>query len=445
MSDSIIQVENLGKRYRIGKAEAPYKTIREAIVDAAATPFRNLAARFGGSRNGNEERVGVDTIWALKGVSFEVEQGEVVGVIGRNGSGKSTLLKILSRITEPTEGEVRLRGRVASLLEVGTGFHPELTGRENIYLNGAILGMKKREIERRFGAIVSFAEIQKFLDTPVKRYSSGMFVRLAFAVAAHLEPEILVVDEVLSVGDMSFQRKCLGKMREVATGGRTVFFVSHNLKAVEALCNRAILLDGGALRRDGKPTAVIEAYRASMDEESKPENAAFVYEKRQSMEGQILAVRVLNSAGSLCLRHGVLDPIRVEMDFELHRDFPTLILFVEVWTQENIRALVSQDSDWDNYIGETMQDQFPRSAGRYHASFEIPTPLLNHGTYELELALTVGPERIDTRRGIYVEIKDELSFLSYVTKSNRGGVIAVPIPWQVERTEQVRNPEGWSQ
>jgi len=435
---SAIRVSGLGKQYVLGGAESGNESFREMLTGALSAPFRRLKRLQGEGADG-------DSFWALKEVNFQIKPGEVVGIIGRNGAGKSTLLKILSRITDPTEGRIEMRGRVSSLLEVGTGFHPELTGRENIFLNGAILGMSRREILDKFDAIVEFAEVEKFLDTPVKRYSSGMFVRLAFAVAAHLEPEILVVDEVLSVGDMSFQRKCLGKMREVATGGRTVFFVSHNLKAVEALCNRAILLDGGALRRDGKPTAVIEAYRASMDEESKPENAAFVYEKRQSMEGQILAVRVLNSAGSLCLRHGVLDPIRVEMDFELHRDFPTLILFVEVWTQENIRALVSQDSDWDNYIGETMQDQFPRSAGRYHASFEIPTPLLNHGTYELELALTVGPERIDTRRGIYVEIKDELSFLSYVTKSNRGGVIAVPIPWQVERTEQVRNPEGWSQ
>src|SRR5262245_12141023 len=223
----IIRVENLSKQYRIGARQTPYLTLRESIINAARSPLNWFR------RNGHPED---NTIWALKDVNFEVKPGEVVGVIGRNGAGKSTLLKILSRITEPTTGQVDLYGRVGSLLEVGTGFHVELSGRENIYLNGAILGMKRNEIDHRFDEIVAFAEIEKFIDTPVKHYSSGMYMRLAFAVAAHLEPEVLLVDEVLAVGDSSFQKKCLGKMQEVGQAGRTIFFVSHNMAAIQNLC-----------------------------------------------------------------------------------------------------------------------------------------------------------------------------------------------------------------
>ena len=258
-SDTIISVENLGKRYPLrhkGNRE-PYVALRDVIARQAVAPFKAIrekmrirTGRNGSDHNGStypSSNGSVENFWALKGVSFEIKQGDVVGIIGRNGAGKSTLLKILSRITEPTEGRIRIKGRVASLLEVGTGFHPELTGRENIYLNGAILGMSRAEIKAKFDEIVAFSEVEKFLDTPVKRYSSGMYVRLAFAVAAHLEPEILIVDEVLAVGDAEFQKKCLGKMHDVATGGRTVLFVSHNMQAVRNLCQRAMLLSQGQL------------------------------------------------------------------------------------------------------------------------------------------------------------------------------------------------------
>ena len=257
MSKPIITVRNLGKSYRIGLKAEKYPTFRDALVGAVKAPLRRIQKL---REHGN----GADTFWALKDVSFEVQRGEVVGIIGRNGAGKSTLLKILSRITEPTEGEARLRGRVASLLEVGTGFHPELTGRENIYLNGAILGMKKAEIDRKFDEIVAFSEVEKFLDTPVKRYSSGMYVRLAFAVAAHLEPEILIVDEVLAVGDAQFQKKCLGKMQEVAKGeGRTVLFVSHNMAAIQSLCHRVILLEKGLIAFVGDNCEGVALYLTS--------------------------------------------------------------------------------------------------------------------------------------------------------------------------------------
>src|SRR5260370_25035928 len=254
----IIKVENLSKQYRIGARKESYATLRDTIAGAVRAPFNALG------RNG---RSGKTSIWALKYVNFEVVPGEVVGIIGRNGAGKSTLLKILSQITEPTTGQVEVYGRIASLLEVGTGFHPELSGRENIFLNGAILGMRRAEIAHKFDEIVAFAETEKFIDTPVKRYSSGMLVRLAFAVAAHLEPEILLVDEVLAVGDVAFQKKCLGKRNDVASKGRTVLFVSHNTAAVQKLCQRAVWLESGKVKEDAAASAVLENYLHEMQDD----------------------------------------------------------------------------------------------------------------------------------------------------------------------------------
>jgi lipopolysaccharide transport system ATP-binding protein len=254
--EPIIKVENLSKQYRIGRRQAPYETLRDNIMGALYAPLQRLRSAFQRSNDHN-------VIWALKDISFEVSPGEVVGIIGRNGAGKSTLLKVLSRVTEPTAGCVEIYGRVGSLLEVGTGFHPELTGRENIYLNGAILGMKKREIENKFDEIVTFAEVEKFIDTPVKHYSSGMYLRLAFAVAAHLDPEILLVDEVLAVGDAAFQKKCLGKMGDVAKEGRTVLFVSHNMAAIESFCDRCLLFVRGRLESAGNPSNVVAQYLTS--------------------------------------------------------------------------------------------------------------------------------------------------------------------------------------
>jgi len=256
VSDIAISVENLGKKYHISGRQERYNRLTETVMDTLSAPIRRL-------RNLGKPAPPEEIIWALKDVSFEVKRGEVLGIIGRNGAGKTTLLKILSRITEPTEGRAEIHGRVGSLLEVGTGFHSELTGRENVYLNGAILGMKRTEIDRKFDEIVAFSEIERFLDTPVKRYSSGMRVRLAFAVAAHLEPEIMLVDEVLAVGDAQFQKKCLGKMGEVAREGRTVLFVSHNMWAINELCSRAILLRNGSIANEGSPQDMIEGYLAS--------------------------------------------------------------------------------------------------------------------------------------------------------------------------------------
>jgi lipopolysaccharide transport system ATP-binding protein len=258
MSDIAIQVEHLSKQYEIGEIVDRHRTLRDSLAGAVAAPFRRLGRIWSKGASGKSGQS--QTLWALKDISFEINQGDVVGIIGRNGAGKSTLLKVLSRITEPTTGSAYTVGRVGSLLEVGTGFHPELTGRENIYLNGAILGMKKTETERKFDQIVSFAEIERFIDTPVKRYSTGMYLRLAFAVAAHLEPQILLVDEVLAVGDIAFQKKCLSKMGDVAKLGQTILMVSHNMAAILNLCQRAILIEGGRVIANGPCQEVVEQY-----------------------------------------------------------------------------------------------------------------------------------------------------------------------------------------
>jgi len=289
MSNLAIRINDLSKQYRIGTQQPRYKTIRETLTNHIAAPLRKVRE----SLKGHYGKIKADErIWALNNVSFEIRRGEVIGVIGRNGAGKTTLLKILSRITEPTEGRVEIHGSVGALLEVGTGFHPELTGRENIYLNGSIFGMKKREIDKKFDEIVTFAETERFLDTPIKRYSSGMRMRLAFAVAAHLEPEILLVDEVLAVGDVAFQKKCMGKMKDVAKEGRTVLFVSHNMSAINQLCNRCILLDDGKKIVDSTTQKAIETYLSHDGEDSE-----IYFPINEGIAAQIIKATVLNSEG----------------------------------------------------------------------------------------------------------------------------------------------------
>jgi len=423
MSDVAIRAEGLAKSYRIvqGQAHRSSETLREALMRG----LRNI----GRSRNVVES----DLFWALDDISFDVRPGEVMGIIGHNGAGKSTLLKILSRITEPTRGRAEVFGRMGSLLEVGTGFHAELTGRENIYLNGAILGMRKADIDRKFDEIVAFAEVEQFLDTPVKRYSSGMYVRLAFSVAAHLDPEILVIDEVLSVGDAAFQRKSIGAMEKAARGGRTVLFVSHNLKAVKTLCTRAMMLQAGRVLTEGTPDDVIAAYDADLRDKVAHGGTTMQFPMRTDSLGQITQIRITDVRGNETLRHTVIEPVRVEVDFTLQRDFPTLMLNLHVWTADGLLVFASMDSDHGNFTSPEPLDVFPRSAGSYRASIIIPAPLLNAGLYELEFMLTPGPVRLDTQRGVYIQISDGGSFLSHVTKSDRGGLIAAAIPWSVER------------
>ena len=313
MSNVIIRAQNLSKLYRIGRREK-YYTLRESLMNVLKAPFG--AFRSNGGQPSSSDNRG-NTIWALRDVSFEVKKGEVVGVIGRNGAGKSTLLKILSRVTEPTEGCVEIHGRVGSLLEVGTGFHPELTGRENTYLNGAILGMKKTEIDRKFNEIVAFAEVEKFIDTPVKHYSSGMSVRLAFAVAAHLEPEILLVDEVLAVGDAAFQKKCLGKMGDVTREGRTVLFVSHNMDSVRQLCQRAFWLEQGQIRAKGDPLDITIRY---VNENCPVDlgNAGQFQRRGEDTIGKTVwvdSVELRDSSGNLCTKYWYGTTLRLIVNF----------------------------------------------------------------------------------------------------------------------------------
>jgi lipopolysaccharide transport system ATP-binding protein len=327
MGDLAIRVENLSKLYRIGP-RLRYRTLRDSLTDAMYAPFRRLPSLFGNSQFAIRNSQSNNTIWAIKDVSFEVKRGDVIGIIGRNGSGKSTLLKILSRITEPTEGHAEIHGRVGSLLEVGTGFHSELTGRENIYLNGAIIGMKKAEIDRKFDEIVAFAEVARFIDTPVKHYSSGMQVRLAFAVAAHLETEILFVDEVLAVGDAAFQKKCLGKMRNVAKEGRTVLFVSHNMGAIKALCASGMVLEAGHMALRGDIENCIKWYHeASLDSQAAasvtllgrrrtPSSDLVQLKSLTLMDGKGLPSTVFRYNDPLALRLSfcVVQPLRVAVE-----------------------------------------------------------------------------------------------------------------------------------
>lgn len=291
MAGYVIRVQGLGKKYTIGAYQGRYKSLRDSLMRSLTEPLRRIGQKGGQARASR-------TIWALKDVTFDIDYGEVVGIIGRNGAGKSTLLKLLARITEPSEGEMRLRGRVGSLLEVGTGFHPELTGRENIFLNGAILGMSRREIERKFDEIVDFAEIEKFIDTPAKHYSSGMYMRLAFAVAAHLEPEILLVDEVLAVGDAQFQKKCLGKMGQVATEGRTVLFVSHNMAAIQNLCRRCIQLHNSQVVFSGETSQAIERYMSTVSESIQESDLKNRQDRTGSQELTFTHVEVTDAKGN---------------------------------------------------------------------------------------------------------------------------------------------------
>ncbi len=381
MSDISIRVTDLGKRYRIGKLRERHDTLRDAIASAFKRPK-------------TERRDGENTIWALKNVGFEVRQGEVVGIIGPNGAGKSTLLKILSRITEPTEGQAEIHGRCGSLLEVGTGFHSELTGRENIYLNGAILGMRKTEIDRKFDEIVAFAEVEKFLDTPVKRYSSGMYVRLAFAVAAHLEPEILLVDEVLTVGDHEFQKKCLGKMGDIGRDGRTVLLVSHNLPSILNFCRRAILLSAGRVAKDGQAAEVVQEYLST----ARSAGGEVVWPDPAQAPGndiaRLHAVRILqNRMGSLTANVDISEAIDIQIEYwNLREDTQ---LYPAIWLRDQMGTLVLSSSNHKS-ISLTEDSWYGRShpIGLFQSVCRIPGNFLNEGLYSV--TAIVGRRGTDT-------------------------------------------------
>lgn len=400
MSSLAIQVTGLGKQYRIGAKQQRYLALRDVIVDVALGPYRRLRSALRGEGSfGPAER-----FWALKDVSFEVRHGEVIGIIGRNGAGKSTLLKILSRITEPTTGCCRIHGRVGSLLEVGTGFHPELTGRENIYLNGAVLGMRRSEIARKFDAIVAFAEVEQFVDTMVKHYSSGMYLRLAFAVAAHLEPEILLVDEVLAVGDAAFQKKCLNKMESVGREGRTVFFVSHSMPAIARLCDRVLLFDQGQIVQDGPAHLVTANYLTS----GLGTRAAREWPDPARAPGndvvRLRAVRVRDAQGRVSEAIDVRSPVVIELEYDVLRAGVTLAPWFTLLNDEGayVFSAIDQHTEWR---------ERPRAMGRYVSQGLIPANLLSEGLLIVSPAIvTIHPRTVhlNVREAVAFQVIDRL-------------------------------------
>jgi lipopolysaccharide transport system ATP-binding protein len=426
-----IQVSNLGKRYRIGVAPTKFKygMLRDVIVDTATAPVRWARALV------NKQPLLDDQpnyIWALKDVSFDLEEGKVLGIVGRNGAGKSTLLKVLSRVTEPTRGSVTVRGRVGSLLEVGTGFHPELTGRENIYMNGAILGMKRTEIERKFDEIVAFSEVEQFIDTPVKRYSSGMYLRLAFAVAAHLEPEILVVDEVLAVGDAEFQKKCLGKMGDVAQQGRTVLFVSHNMSAILRLTEEAIVLNKGQLIMRGPAQQAVDFYLSSgqaqageriWDADEVPPTAAPFYP---------IALRLKDPNGNVVDTVRSVEPLTIEMEYRLEAPLTGLRVGFYLSTMRGEYIITSFDTD------DARQYEIfgARDSGHYISRCTLPADLFNEGRY----SLGVNASSFGVRR--YFQDEQALAFNVDISGAPgtqwaepRQGPIRPRLDWKIEKVE----------
>ncbi len=422
MSSSIIVARHLGKKYALG--DATQRTFREALGDAVRAPWRLIRG---------QRRPAPEPFWALSDVSFEVAAGEAVGIIGRNGAGKSTLLKILSRITSPSTGEVRLRGRVASLLEVGTGFHSELSGRENIFLNGAIMGMSRAEVRGRFDEIVAFAEVGQFLDTPVKRYSSGMYVRLAFAVAAHLSPDILIVDEVLAVGDAAFQKKCLGKMQTVASGGRTVLFVSHNMAAISRLCSRGILLHHGKVAADAPMSKVVATYIGGVMGETP---ASVDLEREQRTPGdahvKLLGARLV-SDGLDGIELDIRRPLRVEVDFQVLSDEYPMTPNLHLQNSEGQCVFVTSD-------GHLPESRRPRAPGRYRSTVEIPGNFLAEGMFSIDVA-------ISTMVPLTVHVWERGLLTFYVVDSAEGdssrgdyagefpGAVRPMLPWRTERLD----------
>jgi len=409
-SDIVVHASGVGKRYTLGRARS-HGSLREALMNAASGFFRPSA------------RATESSFWALEDVGFEVRRGDVIGLIGRNGAGKSTLLKILSRITEPTTGEVRVRGRVGSLLEVGTGFHPELTGRENVFLNGAILGMRKAEIAKKFDEIVAFAEVERFLDTQVKFYSSGMYMRLAFAVAAHLEPEILVVDEVLAVGDSAFQKKCLGKMGAVATEGRTVIFVSHNMGAINRLCQTAVWLDKGRIVAHGPTAEVVANYLVVDSSDSGQCQWSEGIADPDVDEFRLYSVRIQNQQGAVTSVVDVRYPFMLSFDYEFLKHLPYCRVGFILSTADGTGLFETYDTDQE-------ANQGPRPPGRYRFRCEIPGHLLLPGAYSISVAAGMPNIKTLLWRENVLSLTVEDTAISGDTRAQPYGVIRPKLKWE---------------
>lgn len=426
MSEAVIQVERLGKRFHIGKLKSA-TTLRDALTNAMKVPFRR--------RVSDEDAI----LWALRDVSFEVKQGEVVGLIGRNGAGKSTLLKLLARITRPTEGWAEIKGRIGSLLEVGTGFHPELSGRENVFLSGAILGMKKVEIQRKFDEIVAFSEVERFLDTPLKHYSSGMQTRLAFSVAAHLEPEILLVDEVLAVGDASFQKKCFGKIRDVASRGRTILFVSHNVEAVTRICPRCVFMERGRVAGDGPTHEVLSEYLRSQLETTASREWSMVEAPGNEIV-RLRSVRACSLTRQVSEVFDIRNPIGIETVFEVLRPGKVLTPNIHVFNQEGVNIFVSIDPDPEWQRRE-------RPVGRYRSIAWIPGNFLAEGTFIVGSAITTfSPMHVHfyARDAIAFQVVDTLDGDS--VRGDYGGtlpgIIRPLLEWETQCEHRVGRAES---
>jgi lipopolysaccharide transport system ATP-binding protein len=429
MTDIAVRVEGLGKEYRLGFRQKSHTTLRDAVASTLSSSFGRVSRSL---RHGVSNRSGSDeTVWALSDVSFEVQSGEVLAIVGANGAGKSTLLKILSRITPPTTGYAQIRGRVGSLLEVGTGFHDELTGRENIYLNGAILGMRKKAIERRFDEIVDFSGVEKFIDTPVKHYSSGMRMRLAFSVAAHLEPEVLIIDEVLAVGDAAFQQKCLGKMEGVANEGRTVLFVSHNMPAVLRLCPEAILLRDGRIVMRGPSSLVVERYLNS----SGKIKSERVWRKEElpSTCGPFhpIALRVCNPDGTVSDTVRASRGFRIEMNYQLTEAIPGLRVGILLYSSVGELLLISFDTDDPERHGRWPN----RPPGDYVSRCHIPANLLNKGTFIVGISASVSKVRRYFWDQYCVNFTvDESGGVAQQWTESRGGFFRPAFGWDIDRS-----------
>jgi len=409
----IVKVENLSKVYQIGAKTASYGTLRESLTNAVRSPFANLRRKNGGA----------ERIWALRDVSFNVMPGEVLGVIGQNGAGKSTLLKILSRITEPTTGRAELYGRAGSLLEVGTGFHPELTGRENIFLNGAILGMTRPEIQRKFDEIVAFAELEKFLDTPVKRYSSGMYMRLAFSVAAHLDPEILVVDEVLAVGDAAFQKKCLGRMRDISTEGRTVLFVSHNMAAIRSLCQRGVLLANGRKIFEGTAGECVDRYLAEITQHTTNEVDIGNLSRRSrpvELPLRMEKVRLSSRDGRPLVRSG--DPLEVELVFSVSEPLEEIVVGLNISSPDNVVITECRTSHSYGAIPQLVP-------GEYSVKCRIEHNIFSPGLYFLNVGARCASKLLDyVPQAMTFEIYSDEAVAS-LWLSDVGGFVRMQSDW----------------
>ncbi len=428
---SAIRVDHLSKRYRIGSAQTKFRygLLRDVLIDVASSPVRLVRSISGKASRGSQ---GSAYIWALNDVSFELEEGRVLGIVGRNGAGKSTLLKVLSRVTEPTRGEVTVRGRVGSLLEVGTGFHPELTGRENIYLNGAVLGMRRSEIDRKFDEIVAFSEVEQFVDTPVKRYSSGMYLRLAFAVAAHLEPEILVVDEVLAVGDAEFQKKCLGKMGDVAQQGRTVLFVSHNMSAILRLTEETIVLKHGRMIKRAPTQEAVDYYLAS----GQAETGERIWEADEippsAAPFRPISLRLRDRQGRIVDTIRSTEPATMELEYLLTAPLTGLRVGVYLSTMRGEYVLTTFDVD----DARRYEAFGARKPGRYCSRCTLPADLLNEGRY----AVGVNASSFGVRR--YFMDENALSFSVDISGAPgtqwpelRHGLVRPRLDWQIEKVE----------